>query len=60
MPKQVLIVEDDENIAELLRLHLHDEGYAIEHAPDGDSGLQLVERGNWDALVLDLMLPGVD
>jgi DNA-binding response OmpR family regulator len=60
MPKQVLIVEDDENIAELLRLHLHDEGYAIEHATDGEVGMQLVERGHWDALVLDLMLPGVD
>jgi len=60
MTKQVLIVEDDENIAELLRLHLRDEGYAIEHAADGDSGMRLVERGHWDALVLDLMLPGVD
>jgi len=60
MPKQVLIVEDDENIAELLRLHLHDEGYAIEHAADGEVGMQLVERRQWDALVLDLMLPGVD
>lgn len=60
MPKQVLIVEDDENIAELLRLHLHDEGYAIEHATDGTAGMRLVERGAWDALVLDLMLPGVD
>jgi DNA-binding response OmpR family regulator len=60
MSKQVLIVEDDENIAELLRLHLHDEGYAIEHAADGDTGMRLVERRHWDALVLDLMLPGVD
>jgi len=60
MAKQVLIVEDDENIAELLRLHLRDEGYAIEHASDGDAGMRLVERGDWDALVLDLMLPGVD
>jgi DNA-binding response OmpR family regulator len=60
MTKQVLIVEDDENIAEVLRLHLHDEGYATEHAADGTRGMQLVERGGWDALVLDLMLPGVD
>src|SRR5215510_3400333 len=60
MPKQILIVEDDENIAELLRLHLRDEGYAIEHATDGEVGMQLVERRHWDALVLDLMLPGVD
>ncbi len=60
MTKQVLIVEDDEHIAEVLRLHLHDEGYVTEHAADGTRGMQLVERGAWDALVLDLMLPGID
>lgn len=58
--KRVLIVEDDAHIAELLRLHLADEGYAVTHAADGDQGLQALERGQWDALILDLMLPGVD
>jgi DNA-binding response OmpR family regulator len=41
-------------------MHLRDEGYAVERAADGDAGAQLLERGHWDALVLDLMLPGVD
>ncbi len=59
-PKRVLIVEDDVHIAELLRMHLKDEGYAVEHAPDGNVGVRLLESGSWDALVLDLMLPGVD
>ena len=59
-PKRVLIVEDDAHIAELMRLHLHDEGYAIEHAADGHAGVRLLEQGRWDALVLDLMLPGID
>lgn len=58
--KRVLIVEDDAHIAELLRMHLHDEGYAVTHAPDGDAGVRELERGSWDALILDLMLPGVD
>lgn len=58
--KRVLVVEDDAHIAELLRLHLADEGFAVEHAADGDSGLRLVQTGRWDLLVLDLMLPGVD
>ena len=58
--KRVLIVEDDLHIAELLRLHLRDEGYAVEHAADGHAGLRELERGSWDALVLDLMLPGID
>ena len=58
--KRVLIVEDDAHIAELLRLHLRDEGFEVVHAADGDEGLRLVEQGGWDALVLDLTLPGVD
>ncbi|GAA0509529.1 DNA-binding response regulator [Pigmentiphaga sp. NML030171] len=58
--KRVLIVEDDAHIAELLRMHLRDEGYAVEHAADGEQGMRMLEGGTWDALVLDLMLPGVD
>ncbi|SHH39184.1 response regulator transcription factor [Pollutimonas bauzanensis] len=58
--KRVLIVEDDAHIAELLRMHLCDEGYVVEHAADGTAGMRMLDAGNWDALVLDLMLPGVD
>lgn len=58
--KRVLIVEDDPHIAELLRMHLHDEGYAVVHAADGHTGVRELERGSWDALILDLMLPGID
>jgi two-component system OmpR family response regulator len=58
--KRVLLVEDDLHIAEILRLHLRDEGYAVEHAIDGHQAIALVEQGGWDAMVLDLMLPGVD
>ncbi|MBD8635896.1 response regulator transcription factor [Stenotrophomonas sp. CFBP 13725] len=59
--QRVLIVEDDVHIADLLRLHLADEGYTVVHAADGDVGMRLLEQeGPWDALVLDVMLPGVD
>lgn len=58
--KRVLIVEDDVHIANLLRMHLRDEGYEVTHAATGDEGLRLVEEQPWSALVLDLMLPGVD
>ncbi|RPH25303.1 DNA-binding response regulator [Buttiauxella warmboldiae] len=58
--KKLLIVEDDENIAELLQLHLREEGYDIVHAAEGSQGLELLKQGGWDALILDLMLPGVD
>jgi two-component system OmpR family response regulator len=59
-PKQVLLVEDDPHIAEIVRLHLADEGYAVTHARDGLIALRLLEQSPWDALVLDLMLPEVD
>jgi DNA-binding response OmpR family regulator len=58
--KRVLIVEDDVHIASLLRMHLRDEGYEVTHAATGDEGLRLLEETAWSALVLDLMLPGVD
>jgi two-component system OmpR family response regulator len=58
--KRVLIVEDDADIANVLALHLRDEHYEVVHSADGSEGLRLLEQGNWDALILDLMLPGVD
>ena len=58
--KRVLLVEDDPDIAEIVALHLRDEGYAVVHATDGPAGLRLLEQQAWDALVLDLMLPGLD
>ncbi|WP_343729984.1 response regulator transcription factor [Duganella sp.] len=58
--KRVLIVEDDIHIADLLRIHLQDEGYQVTHCADGSQGLAQVRTGGWDALILDIMLPGVD
>src|ERR1700749_4643779 len=59
-PKRVLIVEDDVDIANVLSLHLRDERYEVVHSADGNEGLRLLEQGGWDAMILDLMLPGVD
>jgi two-component system, OmpR family, response regulator len=59
-PKRILIVEDDMHIADVLSLHLRDERYQVVHSADGAEGLRLLEQGGWDALILDLMLPGVD
>ncbi len=58
--KRILLVEDDEDIAVLLRLNLEDEGYVIVHEADGISALKQLEKADWDAVILDLMLPGVD
>ena len=59
-PRRILLVEDDVHIADVLTLHLRDEGLEVLHCARGDEGLLQLERGGWDALVLDLMLPGVD
>ncbi|MBK4398063.1 response regulator, partial [Enterobacter hormaechei] len=52
--KQILLVEDDHDIAALLRLNLEDEGYAITHETDGGNALQRLETQPWDAVILDL------
>lgn len=59
-PKKILIVEDDAHIADLLALHLRDDAFEVHCARDGHKGIELLESAHWDALVLDLMLPGVD
>lgn len=58
--KRILLVEDDPDIADVLALHLRDEGYEVTHAADGNDGAEQARTGLWDALVLDLTLPGID
>lgn len=58
--KRVLIVEDDSGIADVLRLNFQDEGYDVTHAADGHLAVHLLGTQQWDALILDLMLPGID
>ncbi len=60
MAKTVLIIEDDANIAELLRLYLEKEGYVVENATDGLKGLELFHKCKPDLVLLDIMLPGMD
>ncbi|AUV04206.1 response regulator transcription factor [Phytobacter ursingii] len=60
MAKKILLVEDDRDIAGLLRLNLQDEGYQIVHEEDGARALAQLEKTDWDAVILDLMLPNVD
>ena len=58
--KKIMLVEDDRDIAGLLRLNLQDEGYQIVHEEDGARALAQLEKTDWDAVILDLMLPNVD
>jgi len=56
----VLVIEDEPGIVDFLRRGLQAEGFAVESALDGLSGERLALDGSWDAIVLDLMLPGRD
>lgn len=57
---KILIVEDEQHLAEGLRFNLEAEGYEPYLAPDGEAALEQVESSNFDAVVLDVMLPGID
>jgi len=60
MARKVLIVEDDHNIADLLRLYLEKEGYEVAIAPDGVKGVERFRSEQPDLVLLDVMLPGMD
>lgn len=60
MGKKVLVIEDDSNIAELLRLYLEKDGYTVVIAPNGAVGVAEFERFKPDLVLLDLMLPVLD
>lgn len=60
MSKKILIVEDDGNIRELLRLYLEREGYEITEAANGEEGVELWRKINPDMILLDVMMPIMD
>jgi DNA-binding response OmpR family regulator len=60
MPKKILIIEDNRDLAHLIESHLQDLAFQVDTAFDGTSGLTRAESGNYDLIILDLMLPGVD
>ena len=56
----ILLVEDEENLHEALKLNLELEGYEVSSAFDGNKALQLVQEEYFDLIILDLMLPEID
>ena len=60
MATKILIVEDDNNIADLLRLYLEKESYEVCIASDGGKGVEQFRRFQPDLVLLDLMLPVLD
>ena len=57
---RILIVEDEETIADLERDYLELSGFEVEVANDGETGLEKALTDQFDLVILDLMLPGVD
>jgi len=57
---RVLLVEDEPSAAHLLAKGLREQAYAIDYAPDGDTALFKAETTDYDAIILDVMLPGRD
>jgi len=60
MSPRILVVEDDAKTAATVRLYLEDAGYDVSVASDGVSGLQAARSGNFELVVLDIMLPRLD
>ena len=60
MPKKILIIEDEANIRELLRLYLEREGYTVLEAENGVEGIKKWKSDKPDMLLLDVMMPVMD
>lgn len=56
----ILVVEDEKHIAEGIRFNLEAEGYEATVSDNGETALELISDGGFDAVVLDVMLPGID
>jgi len=59
-PGSVLLIEDHQDIAEMVFAFLEHRGYTVDYAADGVTGLHLAVTQDFDAVILDLMLPGLD
>ncbi len=57
---RILVVEDETRLASLLRRGLTEEAHAVDLAADGEEALAWIDVGEYDAIVLDIMLPGID
>ncbi|MCX5914089.1 MAG: response regulator transcription factor [Deltaproteobacteria bacterium] len=57
---RILVVEDDKKVASLIVKGLKQEGFAVDHATDGEDGLHLALNESYDACIIDIMLPKLD
>src|SRR5437764_4596232 len=60
LTRDILVIEDDPDVADVLRLALQSEGYTVDVAADGEEGLTCLQQRRYRLLLLDLLLPGLD
>ena len=60
MPKNILVIDDDKNICEVIKIYLQKEGYKVTLAYDGQSGIDEFMRETPELIVLDIMMPRID
>lgn len=59
-PKSILLIEDDDIVAELLKKQLIRAGYFVDIANNGKLGLSMIQKNKPDLVLLDMLLPGID
>ncbi len=57
---QILIVEDNQELADLIAIHLKDLGFLIDHCKNGNDGLEAALNRNYELVIMDVMMPGKD
>ena len=57
---RILLVEDEQGVARFIKKGLEEEGFSVDHAGDGEGGLELAALGGYDVMIVDVMLPGMD
>ena len=60
MPARILLIDDDARLHELIAAYMGQNGFDVQVAPDGPRGLAALETSVYDAVLLDLMMPGMD
>jgi DNA-binding response OmpR family regulator len=60
LKNKILLIEDEVDIVQVYSEVLTEAGYVVDPAVDGDSGMKKIKEGNWNLLLLDIMLPGKD
>ncbi len=60
MTRKILVIEDNKDLANLLKIHLRDLSFQVDFAFEGTEGLMKFESASYDLVILDIMLPGID